>query len=122
VSEFAKGISSSGTAFPCSFNIRCRFENFRQFTDGYGCAGFGQRSCGLGSAQDVIMGRPVFGMIYPQQALQLNSSSGLLSSQNISHSSAVEMLMRGVGGARPTYPQAQPLTEKQEPVIPRRAE
>jgi hypothetical protein len=119
VSEFAKGISSSGTSFPCSFNVRARFENFRQFVDGFGCCSGAIQAGGLGAAQDVIMGRPVLGFIYPQQALQLNASSGLLSSQNISHSSAVEMLMRGVGGSRPTYTQSQPQTEKQEPVYPR---
>ena len=116
VSEFAKGISSSGTSFPCSFNVKARFENFRQFVDGFGCCSGAIQATGLGACQDVIMGRPVLGFIYPQQALQLNASSGLLSSQNISHSSAVEMLMRGAGGSRPAYSPSQPQAPKLERV------
>jgi hypothetical protein len=94
VSDFAKGISSSGTAFPCTFSVRARFENWRQFVDGYGCAAGGQNPCGLGAAQDIIDGEPVLGMIFPQQSLQISASSALLSSQNISHSSAMELLSR----------------------------
>ena len=91
--EFAKGISSSGTAFPCTFKVKCQFENHRNYIDGYGCVGV--LSTGLGACQDVIGGRPVLGFIFPQQSLQLSASSALLSSQNISHSSAMELLSRG---------------------------
>jgi hypothetical protein len=93
VEEFAKGISSSGTAFPCTFRVRCQFENFRNYIDGFGCVG--PLSTGLGSCQDVIGGNPVLGFIFPQQSLQLSASSALLSSMNISHSSAMELLSRG---------------------------
>jgi hypothetical protein len=92
VEMFAKGISSSGTAFPCTIKVRCQFENLRNYIDGYGCSG--ENSVGLGTCQDVIGGRPVLGFIFPQQSLQLSASSGLLSAMNISHSSAMEMLAR----------------------------
>ena len=90
--EFAKGISSPGAAFPCTFTVKARFENWRQFVDGHGCSYL--IGNGLGAAQDIIEGRPVLGMIYPQQSLQVSASSALLSSQNISHSSAMELLSR----------------------------
>ena len=90
--EFAKGISSPGCAFPVTFSVKARFENWRQFVDGHGCAYL--IGNGLGAAQDIIAGRPVLGMIYPQQSLQISASSALLSSQNISHSSGMELLSR----------------------------
>ena len=92
VAEFAKGISTSGCSFPCTFKVKARFENFRNFVDGYACASFQGNT--LGACQDLIYGRPIFGMIFPQQSLQINASSALLSSQNISHSSAIELLSR----------------------------
>jgi hypothetical protein len=92
VQEYAKGISSSGTAFPCTFTVNAEFENRRQFVDGYGCKSLSGK--GLGAAMDVIGGRPVLGMIYPQQRLEVTASSALLTSQNISHASASEILAR----------------------------
>jgi hypothetical protein len=93
VEEFAKGISSSGTAFPCTIKVRAQFENFRNYIDGFGCVG--QNSVGLAACQDVISGRPVLGFIFPQQSVQISASSALLSAMNISHSSAMEILARG---------------------------
>ena len=92
-SEFAKGISSPGAAFPVTFTVKARFENHRNYVDGHAC-GFDFGS-GLGSCRDIISGRPVLGFIYPQQSLQVSASSALLSSQNISHASAMELLSRG---------------------------
>ena len=92
VAEFAKGISTSGCAFPCTFKVKARFENFRNYVDGYSCASTTGNT--LAACQDLIYGRPVLGMIFPQQSLQINASSALLSSQNISHSSAIELLSR----------------------------
>jgi hypothetical protein len=91
--EFAKGISSSGTAFPCTIKVKAQFENFRNYIDGFGCVG--QNSVGMGACQDVIGGRPVLGFIFPQQSVQISASSALLSAMNISHSSAMEILARG---------------------------
>ena len=92
-SEWAKGISSPGCAFPATFNVKARFENHRNYVDGHACAF--DKGCGLGSCRDIISGRPVLGMLYPQQSLQVSASSALLSSQNISHASAMELLSRG---------------------------
>ena len=98
-SEFAKGISSPGCAFPVTFTVKARFENHRNYVDGHAC-GF-DYGAGLGSCRDIISGRPVLGFIYPQQSLQVSASSALLSSQNISHASAMELLSRGApSGAR----------------------
>ena len=92
VSEFAKGISTSGCSFPCTFKVQARFENWRSYIDGYACtAEFGAN---LAACQDIIYGNPVLGFLFPQQSLQINASSALLSSQNISHASAIELLSR----------------------------
>ena len=91
-SEFAKGISSPGCAFPCTFSVKARFENWRCYVDGMACKY--PHSGGMAALQDFIGGRPVLGMIYPQQSLQVSASSALLSSQNISHASAMELLSR----------------------------
>ena len=92
-SEFAKGISTPGAAFPVTFTVKARFENHRSYVDGHAC-GF-DFGAGLGACRDIISGRPVLGFIYPQQSLQISSSSALLSSQNISHASGMELLSRG---------------------------
>ena len=92
VAEFAKGISTSGCSFPCTFKVKARFENFRNYVDGYACTSLTGNT--LAACQDLIYGKPIFGMIFPQQSLQINASSALLSSQNISHSSAIELLSR----------------------------
>ena len=89
--EFAKGISSPGTAFPCTFSVQAEFENWRSYvSDACKWPGAG----GMSVASDIIGGRPVLGFIYPQQSLQVSASSALLSSQNISHASAMELLSR----------------------------
>ena len=90
--EFAKGISSPGAAFPCTFTVKCRFENWRCYVDGLACKF--PLNGGLCAQSDIIGGRPVLGFIYPQQSLQISASSALLSSQNISHASALELLSR----------------------------
>ena len=91
-SEFARGISSSGVAFPCTFSVKATFENRRSYIDGHACTY--KAGAGLSACRDIITGRPVLGFIYPQQSLQISASSALLSSQNISHSSALELLSR----------------------------
>jgi hypothetical protein len=92
VQEYAKGISTSGTAFPCTFSVKATFENRRNYIDGFACAS--EYGAGLGACQDIIGGRPVLGMIFPQQRLEITASSALLTSQNISHASATEILAR----------------------------
>ena len=92
-SEYCKGLSTPGAAFPCTFTVKARFENHRNYVDGFAC-GF-DFGVGLGSCRDIISGRPVLGFIYNQQSLQISASSALLSSQNISHASGMELLSRG---------------------------
>ena len=91
-SEYCKGVSTPGAAFPCTFTVKAKFENHRNYVDGHAC-GF-DFGAGLGSCRDIIAGRPVLGFIYPQQSLQISASSALLSSQNISHASGMELLSR----------------------------
>ena len=92
-SDYARGISTPGAAFPVTFSVKARFENHRNYLDGHAC-GF-DFGAGLGSCRDIISGRPVLGFLYPQQSLQVSASSALLSSQNISHASGMELLSRG---------------------------
>ena len=93
VSDFARSLSSDGTSYPCSFSARVRFVNKAQHIFGRGAGG----SCvgnGIYPLQDAIWGTPLMIGLFPRQSLTLSPSSGILSSQNISHSSAEEILSR----------------------------
>jgi hypothetical protein len=72
--------------------VKARFENRRTYIDGYACASLD--GVGLAACEDAIGGRPVLGFIYPQNRLEITASSALLTSQNISHASATEILAR----------------------------
>ena len=92
VSDFDMGVSSSGVAFPVNFGVKAVFENARNFVEGTGCVDY--FGAGLGSCIDMIGGRAVLGFIYPQQSFQVSASTALLTSMNISQSSAMELLSR----------------------------
>lgn len=87
VSDFAMGVTSSGVAFPVNFTVKAVFENWRNFVTGDGCSDYS--GVGLGTAMDMISGRPVLGFIFPQQSFQVTASTA-----NISASSCAELLSR----------------------------
>ena len=93
VSDFARSLSSDGTSYPCSFSAKVRFVNKAQHIFGRGATA----SCGgngIYPQQDAIFGTPLMIGLFPRQSLTLSPSSGILSSQNISHSSSEEILSR----------------------------
>ena len=91
--EFARGLSSEGASFPVVFNAKVRFENRRQFADGTGYTS--DRATGGAVLEDVIDARrPIMLAMYLRQSLAISPSAALVSSQNISHASSIEILSR----------------------------
>ena len=92
VDQYARGLCTSGEAFPVNYKARVVFECARQFITGEGACAVG--SVGPSVQRDVIHGNPVMVMIFPNSSLQISPSASLLSSQNLSHSQASEILAR----------------------------
>lgn len=90
--DYARGLSSEGCSFPITIDATVRFENHRQFCDGTGYSTLS--ATGPAVLQDCIQGRPVMLACYMRQSLAISPSSALVSSQNISHSSGIELLSR----------------------------
>ena len=93
VSDFARSLSSDGTSYPCSFSAKVRYVNKAQHIFGRGVAS-STPGAGIFPQQDAIWGTPLMVGIFPRQSLTLTPSSGILASQNISHSSSEEILSR----------------------------
>ena len=93
VSDFARSLSSDGTSYPCSFSAKVRFSNKAQHVFGQGATG-ATAGNGIYPSRDAIWGTPLMLGIFPRQSLTLSPSAGILSSMNISHSSAEEILSR----------------------------
>lgn len=89
-SDYLRGISSPGVSYPITINAQVKFISRREYIDGTG--GVSANSRGTPVFQDKIAGAPVMLQFFPQQSLQLSASSGLLSSQNLSHASAQQIL------------------------------
>ena len=94
-SDYARGLGSEGSSMPVVFNAKVRFENHREFIDGTGAACDGGRGCGV--VRDAIFGTPLMLAIYSRMSIALSPSAGLVSSQNISHSSALQLLSQTQG-------------------------
>ena len=89
-SDYMRGLASPGVAYPITLNAEVKFASRREYIDGTG--GVSSLSVGTPVFQDKIAGVPVMLQIFPQQRLQLSASSGLLSSQNLSHAQAQQIL------------------------------
>ena len=94
-SSFARGLGSEGSSLPVVFNAKCRFENRREFIDGTGAAAEGAR--GPGVVRDVIIGKPLFLAFFNRMSIALSPSAALVSSQNVSHASALQLLSQTSG-------------------------
>ena len=93
VSDFARSLSSDGCSFPCTFSAKVRFTNKAQAFFGQGASGLCGGN-GIYPLMDAISGTPLMIGIFPRQSLTVAPSSSVLGSQNISHSSAMEILSR----------------------------
>ena len=87
--SFIRGLSTPGCAFPIVINAKCSFTSRRQYMDGhaYTCEGLVPSVF-----RDVIQGTPVLCMIYPGGSLSLTASAGVLSSQNLGHAQAMDVV------------------------------
>ena len=94
VDQYARGLCTSGEAFPITLRAKIKFESARQFITGEGACGVS--ACGEAVQQDplLIVSQPVMVQIFPNSSLQVSPSAALLSSQNLSHSQAMEILAR----------------------------
>ena len=84
-----RGLTSDATSFPMVFNAKVKFQNERQYYTGAPDGGYG---AGLAIQQDMIQGTPVMLQIYDGGSLALTASSGILSSQNLGHAQAQDIL------------------------------
>ena len=95
-SDFARGLGSEGSSMPVVFNAKVRFENRREFIDGTGAAS--DRAGGTPVLRDSFMiGKPLLLAWFPRMSLAISPSAGLVSSQNISHASALQLLSQTNG-------------------------
>ena len=92
VDQYARSLATSGSAFPITIKATCVFECARQFISGEGAVA--QGSIGECVLRDVIHGEPVMLQIFPNSSLQISPSAALLSSQNLSHAQAQDILAR----------------------------
>ena len=94
VDQYARGLCTSGEAFPITLRAKVVFESARQFISGEGACG--TFACGEAVQQDPLLtvSQPVMVQIFPNSSLQVSPSAALLSSQNLSHSQAMEILAR----------------------------
>lgn len=91
--SFIRGLATPGSSFPISINAKVEFASRRQYVDGHAFASEG----GGGGAQlavlrDCIQGTPVMLECFPSGSLSLTASSGILSSQNLGHSQAQDIV------------------------------
>ena len=87
--SFIRGLATTGSSFPISLNAKVRFSSRRQYVDGHAVSSEGKQ---IGVLRDVIQGTPVMCQIYDGGSLALTASSGVLSSQNLGHAQAMDIL------------------------------
>ena len=90
--SYLRGLTSPGCSFPITLDCTVEYISAGQYIDGVGSAAKLARSPAV--FQDVIQGDPVLVGLYPGSSLQVSASSAVLSSQNLSHSQAIDVLSR----------------------------
>jgi hypothetical protein len=98
--SFIRGLTTDGVAYPLNINASVKFACQRQYIDGTAACGYNANASGGGVAiqQDIIHGKPVMLQIYPKSRMTVSPSSALLSSQNMSHASGIDLIARKGGG------------------------
>ena len=89
--SFIRGLATDKSAFPVSINAKVAFASRRQYIDGHACADEDAPSK-IGVFRDVVQGTPVMLQLYPGGSLALTASSGVLSSQNLGHAQAMDLI------------------------------
>jgi len=84
------------------------FASRREYVDGHAVCSQGVGGCKTGVFREVIAGTPVMLQIYPKGNLTLTAASGVLSSMNLGHAQAMDIISgrsrRGGQGPQPTAP------------------
>jgi len=75
------------------FNAKVKFQNERQYFSS--APEFSQVGAGLAIQKDCIQGTPCMACVYPKNALTVSASSAVLSSANLSHATAMDIIQRG---------------------------
>ena len=92
--SFIKGLTTIGVAFPLVINATVEWGSEREFISGDGCCSQ-DLSAGMAVQRDCIFGRPLMICQYNSNSLSISPSSSVLSSQNMSHASGMQLLSRG---------------------------
>ena len=94
-SDFIRGLTTQGASFPVQYSVKIRFASEREYITGSGAvSGIGGHT-GMAVLRDCIYGRPIMGEIFNAAELRLSPSSGIVSSMNIAHSTAMDLVSRG---------------------------
>jgi hypothetical protein len=98
--SFIRGLTTDGVAYPLNINASVKFACQRQYIDGTAACGYnaGASVGGVAIQQDIIHGKPVMLQIYSKSRMTVSPSSALLSSQNMSHASGIDLIARKGGG------------------------
>ena len=94
--SYIRGLTTDGCAYPLNINAKVRFVNQRQYFDGTAAVGVSAGALleGVAIQQDLIYAKPLMLQIYPQSSLSVSPSSAILSSQNLSHASGMDLISR----------------------------
>jgi hypothetical protein len=94
--NYLRGLTSDGTAFPLSINASVKFACEREYIDGTAACGLNAAAAmkGIAVQNDIIQGVPVMLQIYPKSRMTVSPSSALISTQNMSHASAIDLIAR----------------------------
>ena len=94
-SDFIRGLTTQGASFPVQYSVKIQFASEREYINGAGAVGQAEDSSGFAVLRDAIYGRPIMGEIFDKAELRLSPSSGIVSSMNISHQTAMDLVSRG---------------------------
>ena len=94
-SDFIRGLTSSGAAFPVQYTATVRYASEREYINGTGAVGGHADARGFAVLRDGIVGKPVMCELFSKAEIRLSPSSGIVSSQNLSHASAMDLISRG---------------------------
>ena len=94
--SYIRGLTTDGCAYPLNINAKVRFVNQRQYFDGTAAVGVSAAALleGVAIQQDLIYAKPLMLQIYPKSSLSVSPSSAILSSQNLSHASGMDLISR----------------------------
>ena len=94
-SDFVRGLTTSGASFPVQYSVKVKYASEREYISGCGAVSLIAANHGPAALRDCIARTPVMLEIFDIAELRLSPSSGVVSSMNISHSTALDLVSRG---------------------------